>query len=399
LQPFKNLPDFHLGDEIPAQKLANGLEAAYVPGDETISALTDCTFFGSAKDCVLFGERAIYYNNGSVNNFLPYSEFPDTVFFSKSNSEVSCDNAGFITLDGSSFTSDRLTEVLNLIKREAMKRENSVELKEARGLATLPGMSELKQMLQEEVIDPLRDPERFKKYKIEIPNGILMYGPPGCGKTFIAQRLASELNYNFYEVGPSAVASSYIHGSTNMIKKLFDEAARNAPALMFVDEFEGMVPARRSLGGEQQFKAEEVNEWLVQIGSCAQRRILFVAATNEPWSIDDAVQRSGRLDKKVYVGPPDSEALAEMLLHHLNGRPFGSDEDVRQFATSIAGRGYSASDLKLITDEAAKLAIKSHQDISSIHLTKAAIDKVPPSISREQEDAYLAFKEQRKVGV
>jgi transitional endoplasmic reticulum ATPase len=183
-----------------------------------------------------------------------------------------------------------------------------------------------------------------------------------------------------------------------MIKGLFEEAAKNAPALMFVDEFEGMVPARRSLGGEQQFKAEEVNEWLVQIGNCVQRRILLVAATNEPWSIDDAVQRSGRLDKKIYVGPPDSEALAEMLLHHLEGRPFNSDNDLRPFASSIAGQGYSASDLKLLVDEAAKLAMKSNQDISSAHLTQAAVEKVPPSISREQEDAYLAFREQRKVG-
>lgn len=398
LQPFKGLPDFHLGNDIPSQKLANATNATVIPDDEVITALIDCTFFGSASDCVLFGSRAIYFNNGGISNFLPYSEFPDVVFQPQSDSEIVYDH-GKVSLDGCSFSAYRLTEAFGIIKQETIRLETSGDAKAEKGLSTLPGMSELKQMLLEEVIEPLRDPERFKRYKIDIPNGILMYGPPGCGKTFIAQRLASELNYNFYEISPSAVASSYVHGSTSMIKSVFEEAAKNAPALMFVDEFEGMVPARRTLGGEQQFKAEEVNEWLVQIGSCSQRKILFVAATNEPWSIDDAVQRSGRLDKKIYVGPPDCEALGEMLLHHLEGRPFTSAQDVRHFASTIAEQGYSASDLKLLVDEAAKIAMKADQDISSSHLTTAAAERVPPSISHEQEELYLAFKEQRKVGV
>jgi transitional endoplasmic reticulum ATPase len=146
---------------------------------------------------------------------------------------------------------------------------------------------------------------------------VLLYGPPGCGKTFIARRLAKELNYNFTEVSPAAVASPYIHDTVLKISNMFQDAARNAPALIFVDEFEGLVPARSDLGVGEQYKAEEVNEWLVQLSSCAERRILFVAATNEPWKIDQAVQRTGRLDKKIYVGPPDREAIIEILNHHL----------------------------------------------------------------------------------
>ena len=397
LQPFRGVPDFHLGEEIPTQKLANACEAAHVPDGETICALLDCTYFGSAKDCVLFGSRAIYFNNGGVENFLPYSEFPDVTFYPGSGPMVCYGEFGSISLEGSSFPTRRLADALDAIKREAIKLEPSANMKEKQGLATLPGMSDLKRMLLEEVVEPLRDPERFKKYKIGIPNGILMYGPPGCGKTFVAQRLANELNYSFYEVSPSTVGSSYIHESASNIRKLFDEAAKNSTALMFVDEFEGMVPARRSLGGEQQFKAEEVNEWLVQIGSCSQRRILFVAATNEPWGIDDAVQRSGRFDKKVYIGPPDLDALGEMLLHHLEGRPLKSSQDVMSFAATIEGQGYSASDLKLLVDEAAKLAMKGQEDISSAHLLAAAVEKVLPSISHEQEDTYFAFKEQRRA--
>jgi len=392
--------DFYLHPEIPESKLLNAREAVGVPQDETVTGLVDCTFFGSAKDCVLFGTRAIYFKNSKFEGFLPYSEFPDVVF-SPQDDAVVCHgqtNKIAINMSGSAFAASRLLEVLDKIKSEAVRLESSGEVREAKGLTSLPGMKELKQMLQEEVVEPLRDPERFRRYKIEVPNGILMYGPPGCGKTFVAQRLASELNYNFYEISPSVVGSTYIHGSTLKIKELFEEAARNAPALIFVDEFEGLVPARRGLGGEQQFKSEEVNEWLVQLGSCSQRKLLFVAATNEPWGIDDAIQRSGRLDKKVYVGPPDSEALGEMLLHHLADRPISSSQDIQGFAATIAGQGYSASDLKLLADEAAKLAMKAQQNISSAHLT-AAVERVPPSISREQEDFYRAFREQRKVSL
>jgi transitional endoplasmic reticulum ATPase len=140
-----------------------------------------------------------------------------------------------------------------------------------------------------------------------------------------------------------------------------------------------------------------VNEWLVQIGICTQRKILFVVATNKPWAIDDAVRRSGRLDKKIYVGPPDRTALEEILLHHLDGRPFTSRTEVSKFAESIAGKGYSASDVKLLVDEAAKLAMREGREISAGHLNTAAIDKVPPSISRETEENYLSFRDQRKV--
>ena len=262
----------------------------------------------------------------------------------------------------------------------------------AHGLAEVAGMHELKQMLMDEVIQPLRNPDLYRKYRIEIPNGILMYGPPGCGKTYIARQLAAELQRNFYEVSPGEVASSYVHGSTQKIRQLFESAAKNAPALMFVDEFEGLVPSRRSLGGEQQYKSEEVNEWLIQLGKCAEKQILFVAATNEPWAIDDAVQRSGRIDKKVYVGPPDVEAIEEMLLHHLKGRPFSSRDDVKSFSMSLAGQRYAASDLKVLADEAAKLAMRAQEEISLVHLSNAAADRVRPSISRETEQLYREFR-------
>jgi transitional endoplasmic reticulum ATPase len=277
---------------------------------------------------------------------------------------------------------------LDAIKKEVIARQG---IRRNGGITELAGMQELKKILLEDVIEPLRNPEKFKRYGISIPNGILMYGPPGCGKTFVAQRLAEDLDYNFYEVSPSEVGSPYVHDTCLKIRKLFDDATASAPALIFVDEFEGLVPARGSLGGLQQHKAEEVNEWLVQIGSCSDRRILFVAATNEPWSIDPAVKRSGRLDKKIYVGPPDRKAIEQMLTFHLKERLTTPNIDVIGFATEISDLGYSASDLKLIVDEAARIAIRSDVPISHEHLAMAAADRVPPSITDASQAAYLDF--------
>src|SRR5260370_19104560 len=101
--------------------------------------------------------------------------------------------------------------MLEILKQEAAKRNRADNPAEIQGLGAMPGMQQLKELLLEEVVGPLRNPEKYMKYRISIPNGILLYGPPGCGKTFIAQRLAEELGYNFFEISPSSVGSPYVH--------------------------------------------------------------------------------------------------------------------------------------------------------------------------------------------
>jgi AAA+ superfamily predicted ATPase len=257
-----------------------------------------------------------------------------------------------------------------------------------RGFGKVAGMHELKKLLYEEVVSALRDPEDLKAYGLGIPNGILLFGPPGCGKTYISRQLAEEMNYFFKEIYPSEIGSTFIHETTLKIREVFDLAFQNAPAIIFIDEFESMVPARKNLGAHQQHTAEEVSEFLKQLEACADRKILLIAASNEPWKIDPAMQRTGRLDKKIYVGPPDRNARAEMLRFHLYGRRM-SDIDVAVLAESLAG--YSASDIKLLVDEAARLARRSRVPISEDHIRTAAKERVFPSVAPEDEQKYLTF--------
>jgi AAA+ superfamily predicted ATPase len=258
------------------------------------------------------------------------------------------------------------------------------------GLDKVAGMHALKELLRREVVNPVRNPEPYRRYGLSIPNGILLYGPPGCGKTYIARQLAEELGHYFVEIIPSALASPFIHQSVIKIRDLFDAAAEQAPAVVFIDEFEALVPSRGELGGHQQYKAEEVNEFLAHLNSCSEKNIFVIAATNQPEKIDPAVRRTGRLDKLIYVGPPDEEARREMLTLHLEGRPVAADFDVGALAEKL--KGYSASDIRFLVDEAARDALKTRQDISSESF-RSAMARIQPSVTSELEAQYQSIEQ------
>jgi SpoVK/Ycf46/Vps4 family AAA+-type ATPase len=258
-----------------------------------------------------------------------------------------------------------------------------------RGLSQVAGMAHLKEQLMHEVIGPFKDPELWRRYRVSLPNGILFYGPPGCGKTYIARALAEELGWSFYYCRPSDVASPYIHDTVSKIRGVFAVAIEKAPSVVFIDEFEAFVPARSELGGHQQYKAEEVNEFLANLEGCAERKVLVIGATNEPDKIDPAVRRSGRFDKLIFISPPDVDARRAMLDFHLQDRPIEAAFDATGIAAML--EGYSASDIKLLVDEAARMALKRGELIST-RTVLTALERVPPSISADDMLRYSGFR-------
>lgn len=263
------------------------------------------------------------------------------------------------------------------------------ELTHLRGFDAVAGMGSLKEILNNDVIKPLLNPERYERFKLSIPNGILLFGPPGCGKTFIVRKLAEEMGYNFVEVKHSDVASSYIHGTTGKVGKLFDTARAKAPSIVFIDEIEGLVPRREGINSDFQYKQEEINEFLMQLNDAGKNSILVVAATNRPHLIDTALLRAGRMDKRIMVSPPDRTARRELFELFLSERPTqGIDCEKLADLTDY----YVSSDIELIVTEAARSALTDGKDYIDQQTIEKAIRRTLPSVTEDEIEYYKQFE-------
>jgi transitional endoplasmic reticulum ATPase len=263
-----------------------------------------------------------------------------------------------------------------------------------RGFDCVAGMRPLKAMLMSDVIEPLMNPEKYKKFKLGIPNGILLFGPPGCGKTFIVKKLAEELGYNFIEMNPSSVATSYVHGAVGNIGKVFEMAKLQAPSIVFIDEIEGLVPKREELSSSADIKKEEINEFLLQLNNAGNSKILVVGATNRPHMIDTAILRSGRMDKRIFVGPPDLEARRDLFKICLSGRPYDKNIDFEKLAKMTDF--YVGSDIELIVTEAARDAVAQDKSTVDEQMIVDAINKFKPSISPGEILYYTQFADMER---
>jgi len=271
-----------------------------------------------------------------------------------------------------------LVEKMDVIKRELSQKTKKEKRKNGKqsGFELIAGMQDLKELLYTDVISALNDPELYKSFGLTIPNGMLMYGPPGCGKTYFAERLAEEVGYTFISIEPSDLGSSLVHGTQGKIAQLFKKARDEAPTILFIDEFDALVPKRDE--NLQHHYASEVNEFLSQMSSCSESGIFIIAATNLPDRIDSAILRTGRLDKKIYVPPPDKKAREELFNLYLKDRPIDLDLDTSKLADLT--KDYVSSDIKYIVDEASRAAIKTKSRISQ-HILESTLLVSKPSVS------------------
>lgn len=262
-----------------------------------------------------------------------------------------------------------------------------------KGFDEVAGLYEIKEILYNDVILPLSEPELYQTYRVSIPNGLLLFGPPGCGKTYLSKKFSEEIDYHFIELKPSDIASIYVHGTQQKVGEIFKEAQENSPTIIFIDEFDAFVPSREN--DLSHSYASEVNEFLVQMTECNEKGIFIIGATNRPDKVEPAVLRTGRLDKVIYLGPPDNDARKELFGLHLKNSPVSSDVDIEELSDST--ENYVASDIAFIVNEAARDALKNRTEITQMHI-KNAIKRIPPSVSINQIKLYESFKKNRSFG-
>lgn len=271
------------------------------------------------------------------------------------------------------------------VEKETFKEQENRGVK-GNGFADVAGMEELKSELTKRVIWVLRDKSIAKEYRIKPPNGMLLYGPPGCGKTYFAKKFAEETGFNYMLVNGSDLGSTLVHGTQIKIAELFKKAEESAPTVLCFDEFDAFVPKRGERGSE--YQADEINEFLAQLNNCSEKGIFVIGTTNRKDMIDPAILRKGRMDLIYQIPAPDQDTRSAMFRLHLKDRPLAEDIDVEELASLTDG--YAASDIDFIVNEAALVAAYARERISQKHLVNA-IKCNPSSIG-------VDASERRKIG-
>ena len=222
-------------------------------------------------------------------------------------------------------------------------------------LADIAGMPDVKAQLELSLLGPIRNPELMKAYKVSARGGLLLYGPPGCGKTFVAKAVSGELGANFYQVGIADVMHRFFGESERSIRAVFDSSRRNAPCVLFFDEVDALGHRRSALSGSSGLRPV-VNTILEELDSATSVNdgVYVLGATNAPWDIDPALRRPGRFDRMIFVGLPDAEARAAIVKLNLQDRPV---EGIN--LKSIVNRtdGFSGADLAYVCSTATQLAM------------------------------------------
>ena len=282
-----------------------------------------------------------------------------------------------------------LNELLSFLNRETLLEEQQQQQtikkhkKLGEGFRDIGGMNSLKELLKTKVLDVLNRPDYFKKYGVTVPNGMLLYGPPGCGKTFISEKFCEEAGYNFFLIKPSDLSSIYVSGGEEKIGNLFNEAEKNAPTVICFDEVDAIMPKRSE--GSHQAVSSRVNEFLAQINKCSERGIFVIATTNKPDLIDEAILRTGRLEIKMYVGSPDFEARKSMFEIFLNKRHSEIGIDFNKL--SELTKGLVSSDIEFIVNKSSHAAALADDRIS-YKMIEDVIKSFKPSVSKKVIDSY-----------
>ncbi len=257
------------------------------------------------------------------------------------------------------------------------------------------GLEEIKQKLREMVEWPLKNPEKFRKIGIKPPKGILLYGPPGCGKTLLAKAVATESGANFISIRGPEVFSKWVGESERAIREVFRKARMAAPSVIFIDEIDSIAPKKELGFGDSAVSERVISQLLTEMdGLVALENVVVMAATNKPHLLDNALLRPGRFDYLVYVPKPDRKARLEILKVHTRNMPLGEDVNLKEISEKT--EGFSGADLEALCREAGLNAIRKDKSVVTEEDFKEALKKIKPSITPRMEERYKAFQEERE---
>ena len=241
----------------------------------------------------------------------------------------------------------------------AVRKIRGGERRETRnGRFELPGRPLLEEFFNDHIVDIVKNEESYKRMGIEFPSATILYGPPGCGKTYAAQKLIEYLGWSSYSIDSSTVGSPYIHQTSKLISETFETAQKNAPSVVIIDEMEAFVSSRGN-SGYNQHHVEEVGEFLRIIPEAIKNKVLIIAMTNHIDMIDSAVLRTGRFDNVLEVSMPSKIEVASLVKYLLSKRPVSETLNTDILIESMVGRPLSDTDF--IIREAARIAAKNNK--------------------------------------
>jgi len=275
---------------------------------------------------------------------------------------------------------------LKVIANDDTDREETVRIlmpeQEKVTFAEVGGLDGIKNQITKKIILPFQKPSLFQRFKKRVGGGILLYGPPGCGKTLLARATAGECQARFFNVAISDILDMYIGESERKLHAIFENARRAAPAVLFFDEIE-------AIGGKRQYSREGtsskmVSQFLSEMDGFSNNNsgVLILGATNVPWAVDAAFRRPGRFDRVLFVPPPDRTARERIFAIHLEDRPVSGDLSVPQLAAGSSG--FSGADILNVVETATDLAIEASLERGEEvpidgNLLRAAFEEVVPT--------------------
>ncbi|MGH9909245.1 MAG: CDC48 family AAA ATPase [Nitrososphaerales archaeon] len=275
------------------------------------------------------------------------------------------------------------TTKLNILAEVTVTKKPRVTYEE------IGGLKEKIEKLREIVELPLRHPEVFQRLGIEPHKGIMLYGPPGCGKTLIAKALASESEANFFSINGPEIMNKYYGETEARLREIFKEAKENAPGIIFIDEIDAIAPKREEAFGDVEKRV--VAQLLALMDGLSERgNVIVIGATNRPESVDPALRRPGRFDRELEIGVLNVEGRIEVLQIHTRGMPLADDINLKKLANEL--HGYTGADIKALCREAAMKAMKRY--LPEIDFES---DKIPPEVLENMmvnnKDFYDGMKE------